>query len=96
MKIGVRVPNAQSRGKNFVLFLNACLRRSHVVPTSVIFSCWSGMLDLIAEALRNDSFDFTRIDGKMTETSKRESIRKFRGGGDCNILLATVGSAGVG
>lgn len=63
---------------------------------SVIFSCWSSMLDLVAEALRGDSLDFTRIDGKMTETSKRESIRKFRSGGNCNILLATIGSAGVG
>lgn len=54
------------------------------------------MLDLVAEALRSHGLFFSRVDGKMTETSKRESIKKFRSERNCNILLATIGSAGVG
>lgn len=54
------------------------------------------MLDLVAEALRGENLHFTRIDGSMTDTSRRESLGNFRANEGCNILLATIGSAGVG
>ncbi|KAG6356883.1 hypothetical protein INS49_014758 [Diaporthe citri] len=63
---------------------------------SVVFSCWTKMLDLIQKALIIQGLDFVRIDGSKTEKARREAIARFRGDHSCGILLATIGSAGVG
>ncbi|KAJ0114754.1 hypothetical protein J7T55_004495 [Diaporthe amygdali] len=63
---------------------------------SVVFSCWIKMLDLIQRALVSQGLDFVRIDGSKTERARREAISRFRSDHDCGILLATIGSAGVG
>lgn len=54
------------------------------------------MLDLIQKALIIQELDFVRIDGSKTEKARREAITRFRGDPSCGILLATIGSAGVG
>jgi SNF2 family DNA or RNA helicase len=54
------------------------------------------MLDLVQTALRREGFDFVRIDGSKSETNRRSAIENFRSNKDCNILLASIGTAGVG
>lgn len=54
------------------------------------------MLDLIQKAMTIQGLDFVRIDGSKTEKARREAIARFRGDPNCGILLATIGSAGVG
>ncbi|KAE9583619.1 hypothetical protein CGMCC3_g432 [Colletotrichum fructicola] len=63
---------------------------------SVVFSCWTSMLDLVSKALLEQRRNFSRIDGSMSESAKREAINEFRSKADCNILLASIGSAGTG
>jgi SNF2 family DNA or RNA helicase len=54
------------------------------------------MLDLIGAALRTNGFLFEQIDGNKSDLQRRSSIERFRANPDCVILLASVGSAGVG
>jgi SNF2 family DNA or RNA helicase len=54
------------------------------------------MLDLIGRALRQISAKFVRIDGKMTNADRCKVIENFRNDDSCTILLATLGSGGVG
>lgn len=54
------------------------------------------MLDLIGIALRMNGFQFERIDGSKSDMQRRKSINNFRMNPDCDILLASLGSAGVG
>lgn len=54
------------------------------------------MLDLIQKALIIQGLEFVRIDGSKTEKARREAIARFRGDHTCGVLLATIGSAGVG
>jgi len=54
------------------------------------------MLDLVEKALTRNGFVFARIDGSTSETKRRAVIEEFRSSIECNILLASVGSAGVG
>ncbi|KDN67453.1 hypothetical protein CSUB01_06469 [Colletotrichum sublineola] len=62
---------------------------------SVVFCCWTSMLDLVSVALQGEHQNFSRIDGSMSESARREAIDKFRSDGNCNILLASIGSAGT-
>ncbi|KAJ3547989.1 hypothetical protein NM208_g1223 [Fusarium decemcellulare] len=63
---------------------------------SIIFSEWIGMLDLVVQALRIDNISFQRIDGRKSLTQRKKALDIFRNDPSCNVLLATLGSAGVG
>ncbi|RFU32920.1 hypothetical protein B7463_g3424, partial [Scytalidium lignicola] len=63
---------------------------------SVVFSSWTGMLDLIEKALVSYGFSFERIDGSKSLSHRKRAIQSFRSNPSCTILLASIGSAGVG
>jgi len=54
------------------------------------------MLDLIGIALEEAGIGYARIDGAVTEDVRRRVLKKFRKDDSCQVLLATIGSAGVG
>ncbi|KAK8134780.1 hypothetical protein PG984_006792 [Apiospora sp. TS-2023a] len=63
---------------------------------SVVFSCWVGMLDLIDRALDEAGTGHVRIDGAVSETARRQAVDRFRKDDSITVLLATIGTAGVG
>lgn len=46
--------------------------------------------------LYKNDFGFHRLDGQQTEEQRRSTIDGFRRDARCSILLASIGSAGVG
>jgi SWI/SNF-related matrix-associated actin-dependent regulator of chromatin subfamily A3 len=54
------------------------------------------MLDLIGQALSLNGFTFQRLDGSMGLGERRKALQDFRVNHECTVLLATLGSAGVG
>lgn len=54
------------------------------------------MLDLVEIALNKRGFGSLRLDGKQTEARRRSALEGFRTDAQCSILLASIGSAGVG
>ncbi|KAK3983782.1 P-loop containing nucleoside triphosphate hydrolase protein, partial [Cladorrhinum sp. PSN332] len=63
---------------------------------SVVFSAWTGMLDLTGRALLRNTFVFQRIDGNKSLAQRIQALQEFRHNSTCTVLLATLGSAGVG
>jgi len=54
------------------------------------------MLDLVETALRTVGLQFQRIDGSKSLQCRKQALHQFRTDPSCTILLATLGSAGVG
>ncbi|KAB2571496.1 DNA repair protein rad8 [Lasiodiplodia theobromae] len=54
------------------------------------------MLDQIGKALFANNLCFERIDGSKSDSQRRTALDRFRNDPDCCILLASIGSAGVG
>jgi SNF2 family DNA or RNA helicase len=54
------------------------------------------MLDLVEKALRAAGLQFQRIDGSKNLQHRKYALHQFRTDPSCSILLATLGSAGVG
>ena len=54
------------------------------------------MLDLVEIALTTKGLSCLRIDGKQTDARRRSVLEGFRTEAHCSILLASIGSAGVG
>ncbi|KAI1416817.1 SNF2 family N-terminal domain-containing protein [Hypoxylon sp. FL1857] len=63
---------------------------------SVVFSAWTGMLDLIGEALSMNGFIWQRLDGSKSLAQRRYALQDFRTNSSCTVLLASLGSAAVG
>lgn len=54
------------------------------------------MLDLVEVALKINGFKFQRVDGSRTDEQRQRSLKTFRTDDQYSILLASIGSAGVG
>jgi SNF2 family DNA or RNA helicase len=64
--------------------------------SSIIFSQWSSMLDMLEKALSMRGIEYGRIDGKKSLRQRREVLRSFEQEPSWTVLLATLGTAGVG
>ncbi|KAF8533502.1 SNF2 family N-terminal domain-containing protein [Trichophaea hybrida] len=63
---------------------------------SVVFSCWTTMLDLVEIALEDAEIGFERLDGSMTLKQRSSALQNFSGKVSCQVLLASIQCAGVG
>lgn len=91
--------NHGSSSKIEALLQNLHAYRTHSTAypiKSVVFTCWTKMLDLIGTSLASNGFVFQRIDGAKSDRQRRAALEAFRTNPGCTILLASIGSAGVG
>ncbi|KAK0630427.1 SNF2 family N-terminal domain-containing protein [Bombardia bombarda] len=63
---------------------------------SVVFSCWTRMLDLVQQHLELSGFNVRRIDGKSSLQDRGNAIEQFSENPDCTVMLASIESAGEG
>ncbi|OGM50785.1 putative helicase [Aspergillus bombycis] len=63
---------------------------------SIIFSCWTRTLDLIAKHLKASSIDFERIDGKTPTSQRQKILDKFDGTREVPVLIMTTGTGAFG
>ncbi len=63
---------------------------------AVVFSQWTGMLDLVETALRRAGLDFTRLDGSMPQQRRVESVEAFSASPRIGVLLISLKAGGVG
>ncbi|KAJ9150780.1 Helicase, C-terminal [Pleurostoma richardsiae] len=76
--------------------------QSDAIPLvkSVIFSHWTGMLDLISDALSPHlsclDLSSVRIDGSSSLQQRRNALDQFNSDNGCMVMLATIGAVGEG
>jgi SNF2 family DNA or RNA helicase len=64
--------------------------------TSVVFSYWTKMLDLVQNALQQAGFLCERIDGQYSIKRREKALYRFANDPCCTVMLATIGSGGEG
>lgn len=67
-----------------------------LMVTSVVFSYWAKMLDLVQNALLKANFLCERIDGQYSIKRREEVLSRFADDPYCTVMLATIGSGGEG
>ncbi|KAK2745332.1 hypothetical protein FQN55_006237 [Onygenales sp. PD_40] len=63
---------------------------------SIIFSCWTRTLDLIAKYLNQSMIPFARIDGECTLPRRQEILNDFSQSNGKPVLIMTTGTGAVG
>lgn len=63
----------------------------------IIFSQWTSMLDLVEIPLKQDKFDFLRLDGSLSQKDREQVLKKFSmSTSSARILLISLKAGGVG
>ena len=63
---------------------------------SVVFSQWTGMLDLVEIALRRAGLEYTRLDGSMSQQRRVDNVQAFAASPKISVLLISLKAGGVG
>ncbi|EHK18835.1 uncharacterized protein TRIVIDRAFT_193915 [Trichoderma virens Gv29-8] len=63
---------------------------------SVVFSCWTRMIDLTQQCLEANGFVCARIDGQKSLEARSKAMNQFNLDPKCTVMLATLGSAAEG
>jgi hypothetical protein len=65
---------------------------------SVVFSQWTGMLDIVEAALRREPrlSSFCRLDGAMSSDERQKALRRFRDERGVRVMLLSLRAGGVG
>ncbi|GAA5920015.1 hypothetical protein JCM1841_000379 [Sporobolomyces salmonicolor] len=63
---------------------------------AVVFSQFTGFLDLIERVMNRESFSNLRLDGTMSQSTRQKVVRKFTKTDKSAILLASLKAGGVG
>lgn len=62
----------------------------------VLFSEWTGMLDLIEPILKNNRLDFVRLDGSVPQKKRQQLVDRFQQDERCRLFITTnAGSTGL-
>ena len=78
---------------------SSSLPRARSCPIkSVIFSQWTGMLDIVEAALRKEPklSTFCRLDGGMSSDERQRALRRFREERHYRVMLLSLKAGGVG
>lgn len=86
---------ASSKIKALVEFLNATTERDSSIK-SIVYSQWTGMLNLVSKALKLADIPFLRLDGKMSQKKREEHIQLFQNTHDHLVILCSLKSASLG
>ncbi|KAK0616473.1 SNF2 family N-terminal domain-containing protein [Immersiella caudata] len=63
---------------------------------SIIFSCWTRTLDLVAKHLRAEKIVFVRVDGEILSSKREGIIKRFADDKEVRVLLMTTGTGAFG
>eukprot|EP00180_Rhodochaete_pulchella_P003204 Plantae.Rhodophyta-Rhodochaete_pulchella.ctg531.p1 GENE.Plantae.Rhodophyta-Rhodochaete_pulchella.ctg531~~Plantae.Rhodophyta-Rhodochaete_pulchella.ctg531.p1 ORF type:complete len:508 (+),score=99.25 Plantae.Rhodophyta-Rhodochaete_pulchella.ctg531:656-2179(+) len=63
---------------------------------TLVFSQWTSMMNLIANVLEKNGFNYVRIDGSMTPDERASSILQFESRSDTTVFLISLKAGGVG
>lgn len=65
-----------------------------VQESTVIYSQWTGMLDIVGYSLSLSSIEYSRLDGSMNKQQRAEAIKLFKT--STNLILISLKAGGVG
>lgn len=63
---------------------------------SIIFSCWTRTLHLIARHLEKAGIPYLQLDGNSPLPQRQQTLNKFENGTETPVLIMTTGTGAFG
>jgi SNF2 family DNA or RNA helicase len=71
-------------------------RQKEAPAKAVIFSQWTGMLDLVETALEGRGWGYVRLDGGTSHAQRREVLQEFASNPRVRVMVLSLRAGGVG
>ncbi|CAJ2648695.1 unnamed protein product [Trifolium pratense] len=63
---------------------------------AIVFSQWTGMLDLLEACLKNSSIQYRRLDGTMSVMSRDKAVKDFNTLPEVSVMIMSLKAASLG
>ncbi|GMJ06740.1 SNF2-RING-HELICASE-LIKE 2, chromatin remodeling 28 [Hibiscus trionum] len=63
---------------------------------AIVFSQWTGMLDLVEHSLRHHGINYRRLDGTMTLVSRDRNVKDFNTDPEVTVMLMSLKAGNLG
>lgn len=63
---------------------------------ALVFSQFTGLLDLVGDALRKNGVAYERLDGSISAKARKEAVQRFQSDGGATVFLVSLKAGGVG
>ncbi|WJX22233.1 hypothetical protein P8452_11557 [Trifolium repens] len=63
---------------------------------AIVFSQWTGMLDLLESCLKNSSIQYRRLDGTMSVMSRDKAVKDFNTLPEVSVMIMSLKAASLG
>ncbi|XP_020095500.1 helicase-like transcription factor CHR28 isoform X3 [Ananas comosus] len=82
-----------SDGKNFgpIISSDSC-----VTEKAIVFSQWTGMLDLLEVPLKDSSIQYRRLDGTMSVAAREKAVKDFNTRPEVSVMIMSLKAASLG
>jgi len=91
-----KLPPSSAKIRKIVELLTDIAERSGSQEKTIIFSQFTGMLDLVEPFLRHQRIKFSRIDGSLRPTERETAINKIKNDPATTVILISFKAGGVG
>ncbi|KAG7033888.1 Helicase-like transcription factor CHR28 [Cucurbita argyrosperma subsp. argyrosperma] len=66
------------------------------VEKAIVFSQWTGMLDLLEAGLKNSSIQYRRLDGTMSVLARDKAVKDFNNVPEVSVMIMSLKAASLG
>ncbi|XP_052180410.1 helicase-like transcription factor CHR28 isoform X2 [Diospyros lotus] len=63
---------------------------------AIVFSQWTGMLDLLETCLKNSSIQYRRLDGTMSVAARDKAVKDFKTLPEVSVMIMSLKAASLG
>lgn len=88
-----RLNYVSSKIEMLIIHLRDVIRGGH---KALVFSQFTGLLDIVERSLKKEKMTYVRLDGKSTTQARRDNVVRFQDEKDLNVFLISLKAGGVG
>lgn len=69
---------------------------SQIAPKAIVFSQWTGMLDMLGLSLDSNLINFRRLDGSMSLNNRETAVEEFKTDPEVRVMLMSLKAGNLG
>ncbi|CAM6092101.1 unnamed protein product [Calypogeia fissa] len=95
-KTGTVASSADKTGLQGAVSTALATKRKVLTEKAIVFSQWTSMLDLVEAKLKEENFNYRRLDGTMSVLQRDRAVFEFKTKPEVNVIIMSLKAASLG